>query len=149
MRSPLSSYGELQLLKLEVNRLIDRLVKGAPVASTDWQPPADILECGRALVIQIGVPGLSREDLEVRVDPGRLEVRGRKNRLASEPHARRFHLMERFMGQFQLTIDLPAAVLADGVRARLANGVLTVTLPRRKEQPSEPRTVPVHEEEND
>ena len=148
MRSPLGSYGDLQILKVEINRLIDRLVKGAPAASTDWQPPADVLECGRAVVVQIGVPGLAREDLEVQLHLDRLEVRGRKDRLASEPHARRFHLMERYIGQFHLAVKLPSAVQADGAEASLSDGVLTVTLPRLADQPPEPRIITVHEEDD-
>jgi len=149
LRSPLGSYGDLQVLKVEVNRLIDRLVKGPPAASTEWQPPVDVLECGRAIVVQIGVPGVICTDLEVRLHRDRLEVRGRKTRLSSEPHARRFHLMERFMGQFHITISLPADIDADRVKTSLSDGVLIVTLPRKASRPEEPRTIVVHEETDD
>jgi HSP20 family protein len=149
VRSPLGSYGDLQVLRVEINRLIDQLVKDAPGAATDWQPPVDILECGPVFVVQTGVPGISRENLEVRLHLDLLEVRGRKDRLSSEPHAVRFHLMERYIGQFHLGVRLPPDIQVDGVEATLSEGVLTVILPRREEQSIEPRTIAVQEEGND
>lgn len=149
MRSPLGSYADLQVLKVEVNRLIDRLIKGTPSPTTEWRPPVDLLESGSGFVLQIGVPGVAARDLEVSLHPDRIEVRGRKDRLASEPQARRFYLMERFIGHFQVAVGLPTEVDSSRVRATLGEGVLTVHLPRAASRAHRPITINVSEEEDD
>lgn len=141
----LTPYGEIELLKAEVNRLIELLVQSGQRTGNDWHPAVDVMEESEALVVQIELPGVLAEDLEVRLKDRLLSVRGRKMRLSNEPFACRFNLMERFIGNFGLTVDLPEPADPRYAEARLENGVLTVRLNKLVEQRHRVHSIPVIE----
>ena len=75
-----------------------------------------------------------------------LEIRGTKKRLESEPAARRFHLMERFMGSFQLSVELPRPIHPSQSTAELRHGMLIVTLPKVVDRRHRSFVIPIVEE---
>ncbi len=123
-------YGKIQILKAEVNRLIDLLLEEPASAGTGWHPPVDVVGRPEGITVQVEVPGVAAADVTAELAEGVLTIRGVKRRLASEPPARRFHLMERYIGAFQLTIELPQPIDPAGASASLSQGILTITLQR-------------------
>lgn len=126
-------YGEIELLKAEVNRLIELLLRTGE-RGAGWHPAVDVMEEEGGMVVQVELPGVRGEDVEVGLKDRTLIVRGAKRRLDREPVPRRFHLMERFIGSFELTVELPEPADPRGARASLEDGVLTVRLPRLLEK---------------
>lgn len=139
-------YGRIQVLKAEVNRLVDLLLEGPATSGPGWLPPVDIIDRPTAVTVTVEVPGLRAGDLSVEFVSGLLTVRGTKRRLASEPPARRFHLMERFIGSFQVAIDLPRPIDPARGKATLRHGVLTIVFPRLEDRRQRPFMIPVTEE---
>ena len=65
-----------------MNRLFEHsLVRGRladpALASGGWTPLADVYETAEGFVVQIEVPGIAEEDIEVHVDGANVEWRGR------------------------------------------------------------------------
>jgi HSP20 family protein len=139
-------YGKIQILKAEVNRLVDLLLEGPATNGPGWLPPVDIIDCPDTLTVAIEVPGLNANDLVVELMSGVLIVRGTKRRLPSEPPARRFHLMERFIGSFQVVVDLPHPIDPGQGKATLRHGVLNIVFPRLEDRRQKPFKIPVTEE---
>ncbi len=129
MSPRLVPYGQIELLKAEVNRLIDLLLESGSGPGAGWQPAVDMVAAGESVLVQVELPGVTAADLTVEVQDERLVVRGHKRRLPSEPQARRFHLMERFIGTFRIEVELPEPVNPTGAEAELEQGLLTVRLP--------------------
>jgi HSP20 family protein len=143
------SYGELHRLRAEVNRLIDMLVEQPIPQASEWHPPADITEHPDAYEIQIDVPGITAESLQVEIRDQSLVVRGKKERLATEPPPDRFSLMERYMGVFVMEFEVPEAVNPTQGTAYLQQGVLRITLPKLVEKRHRTYTIPISEESED
>jgi len=127
-------YGKIQILKAEVNRLIDLLLEEPSSVGPGWHPPVDVVDRPEGITVQVEVPGVAAQDVTAEVAEGVLTIRGIKRRLASEPPARRFHLMERYIGAFQLTVELPQPVDPADAGATLSQGILTITLPRLEDR---------------
>jgi HSP20 family protein len=100
-----------------------------PVA---WRPSMDVSETEQAVVVQVDLPGLSREEIKVNVDKNVLTVHGEK-RHESEEDEKRFHWTERTYGSFKRSFTLPSAVDAEKISAAYTDGVLTLTLPKTEE----------------
>jgi len=99
---------------------------GVPVAM--WQDDDH-------LFIEAELPGVAESDVEITVHNGMLFIRGER-----KPEPGRQYLYDgRAYGRFERVITLPDAVKADDVQARLANGVLQVTLPKSPE--AKPRRI--------
>jgi HSP20 family protein len=90
-------------------------------------PPVNVYEAADAVIVRAEVPGVSRENLDIRLAAGRLCIRCR-------PDAGQFETYtclarERDLVEYSREIPLPVAVDQDAETAAvLADGVLTVRL---------------------
>ena len=102
-----------------------------------WQPDTDVFETDDAIVVRLEVAGVTREDVRVGVEGKVLRISGSRN--APEPSdARRLHQVEIVSGPFERRVEIAIPFDRHAVSAHLADGFLTVTLPKLK-----PRSVKV------
>ena len=104
--------------------------------TSTWQPSCDMVETDEAIIVEIEVPGMQREDVRVEVQSNTLHIAGDR-RLTTERQGRNFHYLERHYGHFERQLPLPSSVDRNAIRADFDNGVLTVTLPKLKQQEGE------------
>jgi HSP20 family protein len=107
-----------------------RLDRFAP-APTGWIPPIDVHETADDYIITAELPGLSRDDIDIQVHDGRVQISGRRRQ--RDVPCEQYHRVERGHGTFSRTFELPLPVTRDGVSADLRDGVLTVVCPKAKE----------------
>jgi HSP20 family protein len=91
-----------------------------------WVPPAEILETNDAYMVVVEVPGVSRDQLDVQLMDRELTITGE----TSESTLGRRHRSSRRTGQFEFRTLMPGDIRADDVRAELADGVLTIAVPK-------------------
>jgi HSP20 family protein len=94
-----------------------------------WVPPVDIYERQDHLVIRVEVPGVQKEDMDVRIENGVLTLHGERKE-EKEVKEENAHLMERVYGRFTRSFSLPTTVDAAKVTATYRDGVLEVTVPK-------------------
>ncbi|MGH9372039.1 MAG: Hsp20/alpha crystallin family protein [Vicinamibacterales bacterium] len=95
-----------------------------------WAPPIDVYETERTYVITAEVPGLSREQVELAVEDSRLTIQGRREARPSSSGALHFHQVERGHGTFRRTFEFAEKIDAERVTAEMADGVLTISIPK-------------------
>lgn len=110
----------------------------SPLAS--FVPAVDVHEDGQELVLRAELPGVKREDIQIELDGNVLTLKGER-KLETKTEDRRYHRVERAHGSFVRQFQLPSNVDGTQIDAQLADGVLTVRLPKREEQKS--RTIEV------
>lgn len=115
---------------------MDRWLEELTVAA----PALNVWETADAFHVEVEVPGYTQDQLNVAVtNKTQLLIQG--ERKAEEPGEGRWHRRERTQGRFQRVLELPAAVDADQVEAKLEAGLLQLTLPKAEE--SKPRRIAV------
>ncbi len=111
---------------------VDRLF-GAPLTtaadSGAWLPPADIHEEANQFVLHIDLPGVDPKAVEVTSEQGVLTIRGRREDTRKESRAG-LHRIERISGEFQRRFSLPETADTQNIKAKVANGVLEVSIPK-------------------
>ena len=128
-------------LHREMNRLFDDVLRGSfgvPVQSGEqgggmMMPHMDVSETENEVRICAELPGVSEKDVDVSLSDDVLTIRGEK-KFERKDDKENYHFVERSYGTFQRSLRLPYAVDPDQVQASFENGVLTVTLPKGKEQ---------------
>jgi HSP20 family protein len=80
-------------------------------------------------VLEMAVPGVQVQDLDVSIEGRRLTISGTLPNLADDD-GRRYWLQTIPRGQFSRTVSLPAGVDLDNVDARVHEGLLTLTMPK-------------------
>jgi HSP20 family protein len=91
----------------------------------------DIHESENALEVTAELPGVSQNDVDLRIEGDVLTIRGEKRNERQHKHA---HVVERSYGSFQRSVQLPFAPDPEQVGANFEHGVLTVVLPKKGQQ---------------
>jgi HSP20 family protein len=108
--------------------LHERINRLAGSDEAGWMPPVDLCECPDRYVVTAELAGLSREDIQIHIQDGRLTLRG--ERPPHDPETVRFERVERGHGHFSRSFVLPHAVDAAAIKADLENGLLTIDIPK-------------------
>src|ERR1035437_4246123 len=127
--------GRLTDLRDEIDRLFESpLAEWARSSNllSGWTPALDLYEDKDNLFVKVELPGMKREDIDVSLHEGCLSVSGERKGESKHEDAEVYRA-ERFFGRFQRTITLPTPVAADKVKAQYKDGILTVTLPKTKQ----------------
>jgi len=97
----------------------------------DWAPSVDIDEQEDKYLIKAELPGVDKNDIDVKLDNGMLRLRGEKH-TGSETKEGKRHRSERFYGTFARSFTLPEQIDADKVDASYKDGVLTLAIPKKE-----------------
>jgi HSP20 family protein len=112
---------------------------GAPVENTlsgtrntYWVPALDAWETEHAFVVQLDLPGVSPEKVEISFERNTLSVHGSRGPTVqpSENGEMKIYFSERAAGTFTRSLRFPQYVEGDKITANFADGVLTITLPK-------------------
>jgi HSP20 family protein len=91
-------------------------------------------------VLKAELPGIAREDIDLRVENNTLTLRGERKR-DTEVKQEQYHRVERAYGAFSRSFSLPSRIDTEKVRAEFKDGVLAITLPVKAE--ARPRQIEV------
>lgn len=126
-RDPLA---ELDRLNRELSGFLDswRSLPGVPsLLDGAFTPLADVEETHDAYVLEIELPGVKRDDIDIEVAGRRLRVQGEREEKERVGFLRS---RERTVGRFSYEVTLPGHVEEEGVEAHLDEGVLTIRAPK-------------------
>jgi HSP20 family protein len=105
-----------------------------------WSPSVDLQEENDRFVLRADVPGVALKDIEVFAEDGTLTVRGERPARARVDNVG-FEHIERDAGTFLRRFTLPDSVRTEAIKARYADGVLEIEIP--KQAPVEPTRIPI------
>lgn len=118
----------------------DRVVEQRhPRATADNYPRTNLNDTGDNLEVIVEVPGVSKDDINVKIQGNYLELSGKRTRAVPEGYT--VHRTEREALSFSRSFTLPYEVDADKVTASLNNGILTMTLP--KSEAAKPKQIAI------
>lgn len=129
------------LERLELHRLRDRVgrlfaalqeatVAEDPLASETWAPPVDLCETAEAIVLRVELPGLTADQINIGATNTQLRIWGDKKRRVVHNKTLSHLCSERSYGKFSRLVPLRWTVSLRDATASIANGMLTVTLPK-------------------
>ncbi|MFF4578476.1 Hsp20/alpha crystallin family protein [Streptomyces sp. NPDC001389] len=124
---PVLGWGEPMASEFDelFERMNQLLASAAPVGT--WSPLADMHETESAYVVEAELPGIKNEDIDVEISDRELCITGEYKERERMGVLRR---STRRTGHFEYRVLLPADVKAEEVTATMADGVLTVTVPK-------------------
>jgi HSP20 family protein len=119
----------------QVERLFHEIVGARPRSPRaqdegpdGWMPQVEVSQRGAELVIGIDLPGVSREDIEIEVEDGRVVIRGERRQAAQRSEGGVLR-SECSYGRFYRAVPLPEGANREAARAAMRDGVLEITLP--------------------
>jgi HSP20 family protein len=107
------------------------------IADMPWSPFADVSETNDAYLVQVELPGVRKDQVDVQLQDRELVISGE----VKETERGRRHRSSRRTGRYEYRTYLPGDVKSDNVSAELADGVLTVTV--QKSEAAKPRRIEI------
>ena len=104
---------------------------GETAPAGTFQPPVSLFETAESYVIQMELPGVNPESIDLVLENGELTVRGIKT--PETTGESQWHANERGFGPFERRFRFQTAVAQDGVGAESQFGVLTIRVAKAKE----------------
>lgn len=129
-------FREFEELQDEMGRLMQSVWPGPDGGA--WTPVADVEETEDAWIVELELPGVDRNDVNVELRDSELVVSGEIKERERRGVIRR---RTRRTGQFEYRVLLPGEVNQDQIEANLHNGVLTIRVP--KAESAKPRRIEV------
>lgn len=122
--------------------LIDRFIGGRHNAVAGAFPALNIWANEEVAIVTTELPGVKLEDLEITAQGKTIGIKGARKEGGEGDEGMRYLRRERPEGEFSRSIELPFQIDAGRVEAKLANGVLRITLPRAEND--KPRKISVN-----
>jgi HSP20 family protein len=113
---------------------------GAAEVAGTWEPPVDVYETDDALVLQVELPGVSKDAVNVELHEHTLTFSGERTR---EPAVTggQYRREEGRYGAFQRAFRMPTIVDEAKIQATYTDGVLALRLP--KQATATPQAIPI------
>lgn len=108
-----------------LNREFFRPVRSAPITPA-WEPPVDVLETDRAVLVLVALPGVDPERVEAVIQESDLVISGTRV-LPRELQTAVIHRLELPQGRFERRVRLPAGRYS-AVQRSAADGCLIIAL---------------------
>jgi HSP20 family protein len=95
-----------------------------------FTPAVDIKENDGEIRLELELPGLKPDQVEIMAENGVLTIRGEKRSERKEGEDSRYQVVERSYGTFVRSFQLPPGVDEDQIKAEFENGVLALSIPK-------------------
>jgi HSP20 family protein len=126
----------------EIKRLEDKIFNAYPTIAqrndgsiSSFMPVVNTREDDKAYYIEIDLPGVKKEDISVDISDGVLTVSGER-KYKNEVKEENYYKIESSFGKFERSFRLPEDLDADAIDAKSEDGVLEITLPKKKKEES-------------
>ena len=114
-----------------INNFNSMIEQEEPQEVFDFVPSVNTREGKEAYHIDVDLPGVKKEDVEISVDKNILTIKG-KRETKNEVKENDYYRVESAYGTFQRSFTLPEKVDIENIRAASEDGVLEIIIPKLK-----------------
>lgn len=126
----------------EFDTLLGRMLGSQTSGGAGWAPYAvDVREDADHFYVEAELPGFKKEEVDITLENQTLTISAERRETPAEQIKGDYMLKERRFNRFLRSFTLPPTVDERQVDAKLADGVLYITLNKREE--TKPRKIPV------
>ncbi len=126
-----------------VNQLLNQLdeVKEESFLSA-FVPVVNTREGEYAYHIELDLPGIKKEDIEITTEDNVLTILGER-KLKDESKEEDYYRVESVYGKFSRSFTLPEKIDVENIHAESSDGVLEVIIPKLKEEDTKPKKIEI------
>lgn len=95
-------------------------------------PRLNVVETDKTFEVEVELPGIAKEDVKVAIDDRRVTIEADAKRESAQKEGEHVVYAERYTRKFARSFTLPADVDDSAAIAKLENGVLMLTLPKKQ-----------------
>ena len=121
-------YPEREIFGRRFSDIMDEFfTDAAETKQRSFAPSIDISENDKKFVIEVEVPGMDKEDIQINVEKNTLTISGER-KFEEKEENKQYHRVETHYGTFSRSLTLPDNADAQSVQAAYENGILTISI---------------------
>ena len=134
MMTTLTPQGFFRTVDRSLERFMGQVFDGlvAPGRAETFAPALDLHETPEAYRVEVDLPGVKEDDVNVSVEDGVLSISAERKSVERAEGDEARHV-ERRHAHYLRKLRLPNQIDAERIEGTLAGGVLTLTIPKAKE----------------
>jgi len=94
-------------------------------------PSVDLEDQGKNYLLKVDLPGFKKEDVQVELEEDSVTINAKRSQVEEEKN-KNYVRHERSAQTYYRQINLPEAIRSDQANAKLNNGILEITLPKKE-----------------
>ncbi|BCD62957.1 HSP20 family protein [Nitratiruptor sp. YY08-26] len=124
-------FKELRDIERKISSMLEFENKMAPSTQAEniWMPAVNEKEDEKAYYVEVDLPGVKKEDINLEVKDNVLTISGER-KFKKEEEDKGYKRVESFFGKFERSFTLPADADAEKIEAKAEDGVLHITIPK-------------------
>jgi len=116
---------------------IDKFLNEFGMGAKDgFMPAVDIFEKNNSLIAELPIPNVDPDKVDVSIENDILTIKG-KTEKKTEIEEKNYYRKEVKAGSFYRSVALPCSVIGNKAEAEYKNGILTITVPKAKDEKSQ------------
>ncbi|MBT9310938.1 Hsp20/alpha crystallin family protein [Leptothoe kymatousa] len=120
---------EIETIRQQLDSIFEDFT---PAATTDWIPTVDLVDAGDDYVLEVVLPGMSADDINIEASRKSITISGERA-AADVDESHTVLRRERRYGSFRRVVHLPVVIDHEQVKADYNNGILMVHVPKAAE----------------
>ncbi len=100
-----------------------------------FTPRIDIVETETGFELEVQLPGIKKEDINVNIENNVLSVSGER-KFDDKQEGKKFHRVESRFGAFNRTVQLPDNIDPESVKASYKDGILSIAIDKSEKKSS-------------
>ncbi len=133
-RRPTDLWTDFDRLFDQFRSNFDDLLWNPTTAMRERTPLMDIKDHGDKYEMNVEMPGIPKEDINIEVTPNTIEISA-EHEESDESKEKNFLRRERSTTSFHRSLELPEELKTDSIDAELEDGVLNISLPKLEPKP--------------
>ena len=133
-------FAELEELREQFSKLLN--VQESKPSDIAFIPTVNTREADDAYYIEVDLPGVAKDDINIDVDDNTLTISGVR-KVKEEHKEDNFYKVESVYGKFERSFSLPEDVDSDKIEAKHNNGVLEIKIPKVEKVEKAPKKIEI------
>ena len=134
-------FAELEAIKEQFEKVLRGVEEGVR-KDLAFIPNVNTREADDAYYIEVDLPGVKKEDIDIKVDENVLTISGVR-KLKEEQKEEEFYKVESMYGKFERSFSLPEDADVDNIEAHSENGVLEIKIPKVQKVENKPKKIEI------
>ncbi|BCD68756.1 Hsp20/alpha crystallin family protein [Nitratiruptor sp. YY09-18] len=125
-------FKELRDIERKISSMLEfenKMVPSSAQSESIWMPAVNEKEDEKAYYVEVDLPGVKKEDINLEVKDNMLIVSGER-KFKKEEEDKGYKRVESFFGKFERRFTLPADADTEKIEATVEDGVLKITIPK-------------------
>ncbi len=137
-RTILDRKGLIERMLEDTSKTIDSIKTDLEKSVVDYTfvPGKDIIETDEDVIVHVDLPGIKKEDIELRITETKLKVKADFDIELEVEQGKYITLHDRKSGVMRRTVRFPKKIIPDEAEATFEHGVLTVEAPKLEKEES-------------